>query len=542
MPSFTVSNQNYKYYLAPYVDSFSFIGNTCHRMLCISCIILGTTVMGYVLFHWITIFLLHHNSIHGDDDILLSYSSRHLNVLYFNKICHSFFVALHSSLIALLLWTTLSDTYILSTIFVQQDIITIAKSIGFVLCVTTVLVLSHILVETTHPSTTRDVIQFGSFICSFDECENISVLRLLLFFEHSFVIIISCIFFICRSWVHRQTETHRLSKIRSSNRYVIDTTMNAETMELGLLESDPHDMFIENAQYDESYSDADSLRSVSGTKQSTTSVYVLLFSLCYVLFGFCNLLFIDMDQTILENHFVWIYLALVGYICMCKIILKALASKCDEIRAKHHRWNYFISIQYLMEFIVSFVYYSYFVSILILLNMNPNEHDDAALRTVRVVVVICLHFVYEILETSIKLTQKYFDVSNAILHGWNVGDYHWCCRFLYDVFQDESSVEQWKYRLSMDMALRMYVAVCVYSTNLLSVFVMKKRITTSDNIYIHLTVVFAVELVLSFIVSIIQSVSYDFNLFELFINYCTDITKLQKLLFMLLFVGAVIIF
>merc|ERR1711933_560970 len=191
-----------------------------------------------------------------------------------------------------------------------------------------------------------------------------------------------------------------------------------------------------------------------------------------------------------------------------------------------------------MEIIISIVYYSYFVSILILLNIANQKEVEIK----KIIGVICMHFLFEIFETSLKFTNIYFDLSSKIIHSFNVKDHNCFCRALHRLFGDNSSIKQWKYRVSMDIVLRIYISILVYSTKFLLIFVIKNSFNTNDNIYGYLGIVFGIQLIYYFMVYIIQLIFNEFNLFSLFVNYARDITVLQKISFIFLFVGGVIIF
>lgn len=238
----------------------------------------------------------------------------------------------------------------------------------------------------------------------------------------------------------------------------------------------------------------------------------------------------------LESYFLWIYVALIVHNGVFKLILKGLSAKLDAIRAHHHRWNYVVSMEYMMEMIVSFVYYSYFISILILL--NKSEQRDVS----KVIGVIFLHFIFECFETSIKLSSAYFDAANSLLHAMNIRDHNCCCRGLHRLFRDNANMKEWKYMVSMDIVLRIHISILVYSTKLLLLSGFARSLNVNNNIYAYIGSVLTLQMVYYCIVHFSERIRTKFNIFALFVNYCLDISLLQQILFIALFVGAVIIF
>eukprot|EP01084_Bolivina_argentea_P285219 489076_1 len=119
MPTFSTT---YDYYLGSLPDSTE-SGHKIYRSISyISLILLSSSLFGYIILHWISIYLIHWDSTNNNnEDIIFSYSYKHVNALYFNQICYSFFVSVFSCLIPLILLTVQTESYIFKQIFIKKD-------------------------------------------------------------------------------------------------------------------------------------------------------------------------------------------------------------------------------------------------------------------------------------------------------------------------------------------------------------------------------------------------------------------------------------
>lgn len=171
-----------------------------------------------------------------------------------------------------------------------------------------------------------------------------------------------------------------------------------------------------------------------------SEAYRWIFWFCSLstLLWWMNLLFMEIQQSILQSYFVWIYMIYILYIrYWSAFVIKSIAGKLDAIRARHHKWNHFISVEFVVEMVMSFASYSYFVSILVNLGLYHSQNGDTStdwIERLEVIQLVLVHFGFEILETSFKFSEKYYAFSSGVIHWINVRDDNCCCRRLYRIF------------------------------------------------------------------------------------------------------------
>ena len=140
---------------------------------------------------------------------------------------------------------------------------------------------------------------------------------------------------------------------------------------------------------------------------------------------------------------IWIYIL---YMSLLKKMLKYLANIIDSL----HQSDKFISLAYLMEAYVSAMYL-YFVKYYVSYHITDNG---------LLIMILLSHFLTEMIETNVHFTEFYFDLSSNAIDFWkrhsNVN-----CVFagMYKLTRDESNLNEWRVRLSLDMYTRFVVSI-----------------------------------------------------------------------------------
>eukprot|EP01083_Nonionella_stella_P081260 223738_1 len=162
------------------------------------------------------------------------------------------------------------------------------------------------------------------------------------------------------------------------------------------------------------------------------------------------------------------YMQFLAFSTVFKWILKYYAHVIDRIRSLRNNEQYYVSMELLMEWYCSLLYYNWF-KWFITWGINFEQ----------LMCITVVHIGSEMIQFNLKISRKYSTVSTMAInwlfhHRFSNRCYWW----LYALFRDSSDHKTWAHRISMDVMIRFYAAMIagVCSIGTLLMF-------TIDNVY-----------------------------------------------------------
>lgn len=230
------------------------------------------------------------------------------------------------------------------------------------------------------------------------------------------------------------------------------------------------------------------------------------------------------DKNDIEFYeFYWQFMALI--VCI-KFIIKRVGRKIDRIKSMKDDYNHYISIEYIMEWFFSCIYWNWIRTFCVFNDLNVYNY----------IMVISVHFILEIIETNIKFTEKYFNLTTEWTLSWADNNRGCLCRKLYD----NSNIKEWRTRLSMDIMARFYCGFIINILQLLHIGLLGSKGVKQyydsrtgstqqqyDKALIYLIIATILELIHYLLTFIFVNKIYKFNILTVFLNYVISMKRLQ---------------
>ena len=149
----------------------------------------------------------------------------------------------------------------------------------------------------------------------------------------------------------------------------------------------------------------------------------------------------------IKKYFLWLYFVFVALMCIGKGILKSYARKLDGFRVG----NVATSFEYLCEFYCNALYWILFRQFIVC-----HAVFDESVYTF--VIIVCAHLSMELFSFCGRMSDFYFDNTNDLLHEFQQRQdcFH---SWLYNTYNDDSNIYQWRTRLSFDFVARFNICV-----------------------------------------------------------------------------------
>ena len=172
-------------------------------------------------------------------------------------------------------------------------------------------------------------------------------------------------------------------------------------------------------------------------------VIVLLFILGYFLswFGF----YISTNTLFTNKEYAKMYLIFLFSSSFCKFIMKRIARYIDyyKILENDNKENtYCFCMEYMMEWMFSSIYWNWIRQYIL--------YDSPAIY--KYFVYIIVHFFAEGIESNLKWSEFYYKLSAKIIDKYAL---------LRTLFPDNSDLDEWRKRLSMDMIARFHASILI---------------------------------------------------------------------------------
>ena len=260
----------------------------------------------------------------------------------------------------------------------------------------------------------------------------------------------------------------------------------------------------------------------------------VLFLIFYFLIYFSFFIEHTLGNSFIGNHFALCYAQFTIYCLVLKYFTKKLARRCDVMRAQQHSQQAtesYISIEYILEFLFSILYWVWLRNYLAF-DLPP---WDIYIYT------MTFHIATESSDTNIKMTNFYYNISNnfeltslrRILknHVW-----------IWKQLRDESTLYEWRIRLSMDIFCRFYASIITGVFQYTFFWCMGDKAfhqyygknTSFEKSLLYTLISVLIEVVHFISTFIWLYYYYNFNAIKIFLNYVDNINKTHVLIYLLI--------
>ena len=216
---------------------------------------------------------------------------------------------------------------------------------------------------------------------------------------------------------------------------------------------------------------------VNTNNKSKYRIVFVIFWLIWMIFSIIFHLLTSINpQTVNLDYYFYFLLSMTA---IFKLILKKLARFIDIIRKNNYHLHlsnnkyafvYFISFEILVEIVISILYFNVFYYFFIFELSIVKEYTQFVNITV-------LHVCSEIIQSLIRFSRSYFDVTSKLLNlmiGCN--DNLKMLNIIIALFKDDSSFFEWQTRHSIDMSMRVISTMIGFTNVLLYVFAIGYKI------------------------------------------------------------------
>lgn len=229
--------------------------------------------------------------------------------------------------------------------------------------------------------------------------------------------------------------------------------------------------------------------------------------------------------------------------CACYACCACCTCCCDDDRSKHQRFctnfefiNY-ISLELLMELVVSLVYYYFNVFFLI--------PELSTISNMNILLEICfLHLLFEMLQSLLRFSKLYFDWTSNIIKKYQNNDddnnsgnkllVFIVNKIVLPYFKDESTFDEWRTRHSVDTSIRAFASMIMCVRIIVYYFVSNQMYKVKSLTFMYFLIYVFVD-VSYFVVLFLVNLKYnDFNIWKPFLT----MFKSDKKIFLALFAAS----
>ena len=329
---------------------------------------------------------------------------------------------------------------------------------------------------------------------------------------------------------------------RVNGHYAITNSTSRKTTEMFLLSSDEFSQkqFDKHIGHDnDNYNDNHS----SNHKSLIDTCFWLTCAMVWIVFNCATYLLSTIDEYSI-NVQIYFY-ALCITVFSFRVILKQIARRIDIFNVEQsthnisythninitiadetqnynyydyqnkHRYSYvhLISLEILMELLVNCVYFRLYYSFLVWhLSTVQISHGGLFFE------VESYHILTEVIQSTVRFSAWYFYVSSRIVD--------FCerkfnkCSFIVEFFQDDSTLNEWRTRQSIDMSMRIFASTTQFITAMIYMYV-KGRSTwgfgnaaTFDRGILYCSISFAIDVLYFFLVFLYNLWCQQFNVWS----------------------------
>ena len=260
---------------------------------------------------------------------------------------------------------------------------------------------------------------------------------------------------------------------------------------------------------------------------------ILLF---WILFSIGNVIyycFYNIKPETVAKNFLTIFVIFVVFMSWWKILSKSIGKHIDKLRASSH--GYCFSFNYSLEFYFSVLYLNWIKAYI-----GFDLPDFAQFMQ-----MILAHFVLEAMETNIKFTEKYYNISSKLLE-WEQNQTCFLWQWIHFAARDGSNLEQWRIRLSMDIVTRFFASLLVSIFYILwficiGAETFSKQYGLTYRVYyksISYTIIYSIQDLLQYIFTfVIANKLYHFNIIECFIKYTKTMNMLHCIVIFVIYLS-----
>jgi len=367
-------------------------------------------------------------------------------------------------IVAILITTTISTPILYYLTIGYPKIVSVALAFTVFFCAVNG-VITYVATLVFPAEYQRPILSDGSGLCSYIHCAFWTLQRLL---QHIVVVGLSplalYLIWLCintanalchRGNVHKSS-VHKFPNMSMANNFT--KTQNRRRLEMSLLPP------IRQSPRASLHLSADivSLRSAVGcsffepfTSDHVVGVqYAVLFGIGFAVLWALKMPSNRVTVEVMEqgHSFEAFYLWLLCYTATAKFVLKKLAKRIDEVRLKHDERNNVLSLEYLVEWYCSVVYFAWF-RINIVYHVPPWR---------LFAVVFAVHLGSEAVQSVTRFSSGYFRFNRKIQELLASRDTDsFCNRWLQRIWSGDSDLMEWRNRNALDVTARLFASLLV---------------------------------------------------------------------------------
>ena len=189
---------------------------------------------------------------------------------------------------------------------------------------------------------------------------------------------------------------------------------------------------------------------------NTPSVlWIFLYPTCLGISILIIIVTFNLKVEFIHKYYVLFTFILSVLLTTFKFILKRIARKCDLISMYSSKFNYFYSLEYLSQWLMTMIYWFLIRVLLYIESPSINKFIASML----------IHFIQEIMSTSGRFTIIYYETVQSIYNKCkkyqnSSSKLYKCIYFVVYGLSCNCTLNEWHDRLSMDLITRIYASIC----------------------------------------------------------------------------------
>lgn len=253
-------------------------------------------------------------------------------------------------------------------------------------------------------------------------------------------------------------------------------------------------------------------------------IIIIMFLVIFGIMWMIMDIYLSSNLEIPDNYYEQYYLGFLFLTSIMKMFQKRLGQIVDQMRISNDPNNaYFLSIEYLFEWIISTFY---FTEVRFLFIFNTPQ-------TITFIRTMSIHLISEVFQSRIRFTTVYYYGTKKLIE-IIINKYP----SMKDSFHDDSSLKEWFNRMSMDFAARYYTSIVTGCSMLLFLWLIGEKnlkqyyyVSSYQRVMIYIFISIIIDFLYHWIVFTINVFWNDYNSLSQWNMYFESLNKTQIFIF-----------